>query len=235
MTRVLLLAAGLGMRLRPLTDRMPKCLVPIKGQPLLGIWLERLSAAGYGPFLINTHYLVNQVEAFIMSSPYRERVHLVNEPVLLGTAGTLMRNLNFFEHKDCLLIHADNYCLENFSSFLRAHSLRPRGCLMTMMTFRATDPSTCGIVEVDKNGIVTSFHEKVANPPGNLANCAVYILSKELLQKLAMEMPQASDFSVEVLSQLVGQIFTYETHEPFVDIGTPDNYAYVNSYNVPTY
>jgi len=63
--RALLLAAGLGTRLRPLTDTVPKCLVPIKGQPLLGIWLDRLSKAGIGPFLINTHYLAEQVADFI--------------------------------------------------------------------------------------------------------------------------------------------------------------------------
>ena len=66
--RALLLAAGLGTRLRPLTDTMPKCLVPIKGRPLLSIWLERLTQAGIGPFLINTHYLANQVEVLLEAS-----------------------------------------------------------------------------------------------------------------------------------------------------------------------
>jgi mannose-1-phosphate guanylyltransferase len=90
------MAAGLGTCLRPLTDSMPKCLVPIKDQSLLGIWLERLTKAGLGPILINTHYLANQVEAFIETSPYRDQVELVNERELHGTAGTLITNLNFF-------------------------------------------------------------------------------------------------------------------------------------------
>ena len=55
--RAILLAAGLGSRLRQITDTIPKCLVQIKDQPLLGIWLERLTQVGIGPFLINTHYL----------------------------------------------------------------------------------------------------------------------------------------------------------------------------------
>mgnify|MGYP003956646267 CR=1 FL=1 len=63
--RAMLLAAGLGTRLQPITDKIPKCLVPIKGKPLLQIWLERLAQVGIGPFLINTHYLAEQVEAFI--------------------------------------------------------------------------------------------------------------------------------------------------------------------------
>ncbi|MBT6543216.1 MAG: NTP transferase domain-containing protein, partial [Rhodobacteraceae bacterium] len=109
--RALLLAAGLGTRLRPLTNTTPKCLVPIKGQPLLGIWLERLTQAGIGQFLVNTHYLAEQVEVFIQASPYRDQVTLVNELELHGTAGTLIANLDFFQGEDGLLIHADNYCL----------------------------------------------------------------------------------------------------------------------------
>ena len=62
--RAILLAAGYGTRLRPLTNKIPKCLVSIKGKPLLQIWLEQLTAAGIGPFLINTHYLADQVVDF---------------------------------------------------------------------------------------------------------------------------------------------------------------------------
>jgi mannose-1-phosphate guanylyltransferase len=122
--RAILLAAGFGTRL-PLTNTMPKCLVPIHGQPLLGIWLERLTQAGIGPFLVNTHYLADQVEQFIAASPYRDQVTLVHESTLLGTAGTLMANLDFFQGEDGLLIHADNYCLADFREFMEAHRQRP--------------------------------------------------------------------------------------------------------------
>jgi mannose-1-phosphate guanylyltransferase len=222
--RALLLAAGFGTRLRPLTNTVPKCLVPIKGQPLLGIWLDRLTKAGIGPFLINTHFLADQVEAFIKAGPYRERVKLVYEQQLLGTAGTLVANLDFFEGEDGLLIHADNFCLADLSAFMQAHSTRPPECVITMMTFRTDDSAACGIVELDKRGVVIGFHEKVAEPPSNLANGAVYILSTEILTKLATNLCSAQDFSTEVLNQLIGQIFSYETSEVFSDIGTPERY-----------
>ena len=57
--------------------------------------------------------------------------------------------------------------LSYFSAFERAHVNRPLGCVMTMMTFRTDDPSSCGIVELDDSGVVVEFHEKVENPPGN--------------------------------------------------------------------
>ena len=226
--RAILLAAGCGTRLRPLTNNIPKCLVPINGRPLLEIWLERLAEAGIGPVLINTHYLAEQVEAFIESSPYRSHVTLVHEHELLGTAGTLIANVDFLQGEDGLLIHADNYCLADFSAFMQAHRQRPSDCGMTMMTFRTNTPSSCGIVELDERGVAVGFHEKVAAPPGNLANGAVYILSKDFLNRLAAEFCNAVDFSTEILQQCVGLIFTYETKGVFLDIGTPEAYAKAN-------
>lgn len=226
--RAILLAAGLGERLRPLTEVMPKCLVPIQGQPLLGFWLNRLMQAGVGPFLVNTHYLSGQVEAFINNCPYRDQVKLVNEHELLGTAGTLIANLDFFQAQDGLLIHADNYCLADLTAFMQAHHNRPPECLITMMTFRTEEPSSCGIVELDERGIVIGFHEKMTKPPGNLANGAVYILSSELLDRLGKDLQTMKDFSTEVLSCLLGRIYSYQTHEIFIDIGTPRNYDKAN-------
>ena len=226
--RALLLAAGLGTRLRPITDTTPKCLVPIHGQALLAIWLQRLAQAGIGPFLVNTHYLSGQVNAFVETSPYRKDIILVHERDLLGTAGTLIANLDFFSGTDGLLIHADNYCLADFSAFLQAHRSRPPECVMTMMTFRTDAPSSCGIVELDARGVVVGFHEKVAKPPGNLANGAVYILSAEFLKRLRFDLNTATDFSTEVLGRLVGEIYSYETSTPFLDIGTPENYFRAN-------
>jgi mannose-1-phosphate guanylyltransferase len=226
--RALLLAAGLGTRLRPLTDTTPKCLVPIKGQPLLTIWLQRLTQAGIGPFLINTHYLAEQVHAHIAASPYRSQIELVNELELHGTAGTLIENLHFFNDEDGLLIHADNYCLADFTAFMQAHLERPPECLMTMMTFRTEQPSSCGIVELDASGVVIGFHEKVAQPPGNLANGAVYILSAKLLNTLHTQLVAPTDFTTEVLNRLLGKIYTYQTTETFLDIGTPETYALAN-------
>ncbi|HEB87168.1 MAG TPA: nucleotidyltransferase family protein [Gammaproteobacteria bacterium] len=227
--RAILLAAGYGTRLRPLTDKLPKCLVPIKGRPLLDIWLDNLTKAGIVPFLINTHYLSEQVEAFIESSPYREQVTLVHEGNLRGTAGTLIENLSFFADEDGMLVHADNYCLADFEAFIQAHLHRPTECVMTMMTFRTDTPKSCGIVELDERGVVVGFYEKVASPPGNLASGAVYVLTADLLDRIGKDLHNMKDFSTEVLPQFVGRIFTYETTDMFLDVGTPECYASANS------
>jgi len=227
--RAILLAAGLGTRLQPLTNTTPKCLVPINDKPLIEIWLEQLTQAGFGPFLVNTHYLAEQVNAFIGASRFRDSVSLVHELELQGTAGTLINNLRFFQGEDGLLIHADNYCLADFTAFHQAHLNRPADCIMTMMTFRTDSPSSCGIVELDERGVVMGFHEKITNPPGNLANGAIYILSAELLTLMGSDLFTVKDFSTEVLYRLVGQIYSFETSEIFIDIGTPENYQRANA------
>ena len=226
--RALLLAGGLGTRLRPLTYTVPKCLVPIKGKPLLELWLDRLTEAGVSEYLINTHYLANQVKKFIDTSHYRERVKLVHEKELKGTAGTLISNLDFFGDCDGLLIHADNYCLADLKGFLRAHQNRPSDCLMTMMTFRTDTPSECGIIELDSSGVVIGYYEKSLSPPGNLANGAVYILTSDLIARLRDSKQNLTDFSTEVIPKYMCQIYTYETMEMFMDIGTPINYEKAN-------
>ena len=226
--RAILLAAGLGTRLRPMTNTIPKCLVPIHEKPLLQIWLENLSQHGISPFLVNTHYLPEQVDEFIKNSTFKDHVSLIHEKQLLGTAGTLINNLPFFQGEDGLLIHADNYCLANFKEFIQAHSQRPTNCVMTMMTFRTETPFSCGIVELNKHGVVIGFHEKVKTPPGNLANGAIYLLSSEFLEILDSDYSNASDFSTEIIHQFIGRIYSYETPELFVDVGSPESYQKSN-------
>lgn len=222
--RAILLAAGYGTRLRPITNTIPKCLLPINGMPLLEIWLDNLSRAGIGPFLVNTHYLADQVERHFLTSPHKHEVRLVYEPELLGTAGTLLANIDFFQEEDGLLIHVDNYSLCDLAKFVKAHQERPTDCLMTMLTFCTDDPSSCGIVEIDKRGVVMRFHEKVTYPPGNLANGAVYILSKEFIRDVSSHADNVRDISTQLIDKYLGKIYTYHTHRAHIDIGTPESY-----------
>ena len=222
--KALLLAAGFGKRLKPLTQTIPKCLVPIQGKPLLEIWLENLNKVGVEQFLINTHYFAEQVEKYIKQSPFQKQTQLVHETNLLGTGGTLLANQDFFEGQSGLLIHADNYCLCNFQDFIQAHQNRPKHAVFTMMTFATTTPKTCGVVELDHQNIVQNFHEKVQNPPSNLANGAVYIFEHEVIEFLQSLNKQIIDFSTEVIPHFLGKIYAWHNTNIHIDIGTPQTY-----------
>jgi mannose-1-phosphate guanylyltransferase len=88
-----------------------------------------------------------------------------------------------------------------------------------MMTFTTQTPSTCGIVELDKDNIVIGFHEKIKDPPGNLANGAVYLLEPEVL-KWICDRPEITDFSTQVLPQFIGRIATWHNQGVHIDIGS---------------
>lgn len=222
--RALLLAAGLGTRLRPITVNTPKCLVAIDGEPLLGRWLRKLELAGCESALINTHYLAEQVEDFLRSwQSSTMTLETVHEPELLGTAGTLMANQEFFSNTTGLLIHADNVMAGDVNNFMDAHQDRQAGCLLTMLTFKTNTPSSCGIVEIDEKQIVQAFHEKIAEPPGDRANGAMYAFEQEFINHLNLMDPTPTDFSTEVIPKLLGKIQTWHTHQSYVDIGTPEN------------
>lgn len=222
--KALLLAAGLGTRLRPITNFIPKCLVPIHGKILLEYWLENLSEAGVSEFLINTSYLSSQVEDFVQNSEYRDKITLIYEEELLNTGGTLLKNRDYFENEPFMLVHADNLSLCDFRTFIDSHTLRDKNCEMSMMLFQSDDPSSCGIVELKEN-IVVKFHEKVASPPSNLANAAVYICEPTLFDFLQTFDKEEIDFSLEVLPEYMGRINTFVNTLYHRDIGTLESYG----------
>lgn len=221
--RALLLAAGLGIRLRPLTDCIPKCLVSIHGKPLLAYWLDLLLPSEIERILINTHYLSDAVKHFAAESRWGDRIDLVHEDRLLGTGGTILKNKSFFQDKPFMVIHADNLSLFDVSEFMEGHVRRPTGTEITMMTFNTPNPKSCGIVEVDSKGVVRAFHEKTETPPGNLANAAVYILEPSTLRFIAALKKDVIDLSTEVIPAYLGRINTFHNGLYHRDIGTIDS------------
>ncbi len=223
--RALLLAAGLGTRLNPITNYIPKCLVPINGKPLLQYWIETLIECGITEILINTHYKYEMVESFIQTSKYKDKITLIYEEKLLNTGGTILKNKYFFNEDNFMVIHADNLCFADFKGFIKTHLKSNINIVMTMMTFKTSTPSSCGIVKIDKNNIVLDFFEKVKNPPSNLANAAVYIFRKEIFTYLEEFNKENIDLSIEVIPKLKGKILTYFNNKYLRDIGNIESYA----------
>jgi len=223
--KALLLAAGLGTRLRPITNEIPKCLVPINGKPLLQYWLENLSKVGIKEFIINTHYFNEKVEEFVKNSEFKDNITLVYEKKLLNTGGTVLANKQYFEKDESfMLIHADNLCFCDFDKFIQSHRSKKNTCEITMMLFKTDTPKSCGIVELNKDNIVQKFHEKVENPPSNLANGAVYICDYSIFTFLENLNKEDIDFSLDVIPNYLGKINTFLNNIYHKDVGTPQAY-----------
>ncbi len=221
--KALLLAAGFGTRLKPLTNLWPKCLMPVHEHPILEYWLSTLYQNNITNVIVNTHHHSDAVSAFLKRERFDDWVTPVFEEKLLGTAGTIRRNSQFFKGHTTLLAHADNWCNCRFDKFLEYHyKKRPDDSVMTMMTFRSDSPQSCGVVELDSRGVVTHLHEKVQNPPSNLANGAVYLFETDVLDWLLTH-HDVTDFSTEVIPNFVGKIATWENRCVHRDIGMLPN------------
>ena len=217
--KAFLLAAGLGSRLRPLTDRLPKCLVPINGRPLLAWWLDLLRRHGVDEVLINTHHLAEQVQAFVRQCPPGPRIRLAHEPVLLGSAGTLRANADFVRgEREFFVLYADNLTDYNLGDFLTFH--RRHGGALSMALFQTSVPRQCGIAELDADDRIVAFTEKPARPRSNLANAGLYVAGPGVVE-LIPNLPVA-DMGFHLLPQLVGRMYGWHPDSFLMDIGTPE-------------
>ena len=231
---VLLLAAGMGTRLRPLTNTMPKCMVPIMGRPLLDYWIELLFSkeikAPVGPIgtvFINTHYLPESVDQYVKTCAHSDRLSTIHEEALLGTAGTFVKLISRLKGQDLLLAHADNLTLFDVNAFVHKHHNRPTGCIASMMTFETDDPQSCGIVELDAQDVAVAFHEKLENPPGNLANAAVFLFSPEAIETIELMSKNKNlfDVSLDIVPSLLGKMATFQNKIYHRDIGNTHSLA----------
>ena len=219
--KAFLLAAGLGTRLRPLTNDLPKCLVPIHGKPLLSYWIELMEKHHITQVLINLHHLPEQVKNFIQNYPSPSiTFQLYDEPELLGSGGTLRENKDFVRaEKDFFILYADNLTNINLTDFMAYHQQKKQA--FTMALNRVENPYRCGIAELDEKGMISAFVEKPQNPLSNLANAGVYIAKPEILELIPTT--GNADIGYDLLPRLVGKMAGWETKDYLMDVGTIEN------------
>jgi NDP-sugar pyrophosphorylase family protein len=220
----LLLAGGLGTRLRPLTDTVPKCLVPIAGKALIDYWFDALERVGIRDVLINTHHLPEPVRAHLstVNATRPLSVREAYEPKLLGSAGTLHANRSWADDVDeVLLIYADNLSSVDLGKVLAFHGSHPDP--LTMLLFHTPYPKQCGIAELDGEGRVVEFVEKPAEPKSDLANAGLYVLDADAYREIADR--KLFDIGFDVLPSYVGRMRGYVFDGYHRDIGSLESLA----------
>jgi mannose-1-phosphate guanylyltransferase len=221
--KAFLLAGGLGERLRPLTDRVPKCLVPINGVPLLAIWIDLCNRSGIDSVLINVSRHGDQVEDFLALQELPIDVRIVREKEPVGNAGTVLANREFVRGEDnFFILYADNLTDASLPRLLAFH--RAHGGALSMGLFCTPTPTSSGIVELTPEGRVLHFHEKPAQPSGNLANAGIYVSRPALFDVIPHDRPIV-DFGTDVFPRLLGQLHGQLLDGYLRDIGTPQALA----------
>ena len=216
--KCILLAAGLGTRLQPITNNTPKCLVEIHGKPLLEHWLILLHKHGITNVLINTHHLSEQISSYIETLDTPLEVILSYEKDLLGSLGTITSNKNFYKDEECILVaNADNLTNINLTKFIKCHFSHNFDATITLM--ETINPRECGIVEMGNNNEIINYQEKPINPENNIANAGVYLFNSSIFKNLGARVG-SSDIGHDLLPNLIGQSYGYLLDEFIIDIGT---------------
>lgn len=222
MTQALLLAGGLGTRLRPLTETTPKCLIPVAGKRILDYWIEALDRVGIEEALLNTHHHAGQVRDYIAEVNARGGVQLTEtyEPELLGSAGTVHAN-RYWARGEVIVIYADNLSDLDLGDFVAVHKAHAEP--MTMALFHTPYPEKCGIATLNAAGLITEFIEKPSNPASNLANAGLYVLDETAWREIA-DM-DVFDFGFDVIPAFQGRMMGYRHNGYHRDIGTHESLA----------
>jgi mannose-1-phosphate guanylyltransferase len=219
--KAFLLAAGIGSRLRPITDTTPKCMLTINGDCLLDLWLDAFERAGVSEVLINLHHLPHVVLEHVALRTRGPSVRTAFEPALLGSAGTLLAHRSWVEDEAMFLVcNADNLTDFELSMLIDAH--RAGKEVATLAVSHSECPQACGVVTVDEAGRMVGYHEKPERPCGDLANAGIYAFSPSALDGLAGDPPL--DIGYDLLPALAKRAQTVEIDGYFRDIGTPSSY-----------
>lgn len=219
--KAFLLAAGVGSRLRPITDTVPKCMVTIHDEPLIDIWFDAFNRARVDEVLVNLHYLPDVVRRHVAARTGPPTVRLVFEPDLLGSAGTLLANRRWVEDDDFFLAcNADNLTDFELRDLISAH--QAGGAIATLTAFHSENPSAGGVLEVAESGRMTGFTEKPSQPSSHLVNAGMYAFSPAVLDEVPQQLPV--DIGYHLLPALVDRAQVVAVDSYFLDIGTPDAY-----------
>lgn len=221
----MILAAGEGKRLRPLTEHVPKPMLSLADRPLLEHIILHLRDCGITELAINLHHRAAVVmDHFGDGSRFGVRIHYSLEDRLLGSAGGVKRMQPFFDDT-FVVYYGDVFTWADLRPLVALH--RHLGVSATMGLYRVPDPWNRGIVDLDSAQRIVRFVEK---PPREqifsaLANAGIYVLEPAVLERIPKD--RVWDFGHDVFPAMLANgmgVAGYVIHDPVIDIGLPEKY-----------
>lgn len=225
--KAMVMAAGMGSRLEPITLRFPKPLIPVMNRPLMDIILSQLHSIGVNEVISNTYYLADQIIDRYKTNNLGVKFNYIKETALSGTAGGMKKCQFFFdEGEDFIVMSGDVLTTADVKEGIEIH--KKSGAIATIGVKQVPHElvSHFGVVVTDKNGYITEFQEKppLEEAKSNLINTGIYIFNYKIFDYI----PENTfyDFAKNVFPKLLsqGQINTFEIKEYWNDIGTISQY-----------
>ena len=220
---VVVLAGGLGTRIRPVLGPVPKVLAPIAGQPFLDHLLRRLNEAGFTDILLSLGQGAEQVLDHLACGFERPPgVRHIVEPSPLGTGGALRFALPELTGDTVMVMNGDSWLEVDFAAALDCHAAS--GAFATVLAAQVPDTTRYGRLDTDDRDRIRAFQEKGIPGPGAI-NAGCYLLSREALAEIAA-LPERSSLETDwLMRQPAGRLSVYLAEGAFIDIGTPESLA----------
>ncbi len=222
-TDVVILAGGLGTRLRPVLPDRQKVLVEVAGQPFLGHPIEFVQTNGAKRLILALGYQADQVESFVRARRW-EGFELIPsvEPVPLGTGGALRFALPLIRSDTVLVLNGDSFAAADLGSFLKFHLARR--ALISLLLVPMKGRGRYGVAEAGENGAVARFVEKPSNLNADgYINAGAYFFSRGTIASIESE--KALSLEQEVFPRHCSSgLYAMKQDVPFIDIGSPESW-----------
>lgn len=228
--QAVIMAGGEGKRLRPLTDKLPKPLLPINGEPLLDKLVRHCVRNGADNVFICTNYLADKISGHIEDACYGALVRESRETAPLGSAGPLLLVKEKLEN-EFFVLYGDVYTTADLRKMLEFH--RQKKGDATLLLHTSDHPQDSTVVTVDGSSRITGFVEKPGSERyGSLTNAALYVLNRDVVNFI--DTGKAVDFAKDVFPKMLAlgkKLYGYVSEEYTKDMGTLERYREVEEYD----
>jgi D-glycero-alpha-D-manno-heptose 1-phosphate guanylyltransferase len=217
----IILAGGMGTRLRDAVPDLPKCMAPVNGLPFLTYVIRHLLSQGIGQFTFSLGYKYEVIEEFLFTNYPTLSYDCPVEMEPLGTGGALRRALLFTHEKTVLVVNGDTLFKTRITPLSRYHEDKNAECTLALKDMKDFD--RYGMVETDETGCITRFKEKQYYDHGYI-NAGMYILNTE--QFSSRFFPEKFSLEKDYFEKYVAEkrFYGFPAHEYFIDIGIPADY-----------
>jgi NDP-sugar pyrophosphorylase family protein len=221
-----ILAGGLGTRLRRVVADRPKVLAEVGGRPFLSILLDQLVRSGVRSALLCTGYLGEQVEVRFGQRYGPLTLRYSRETTPLGTGGALRLAASHIDSSDVLVLNGDSYCDADLPGFTAWH--RSHDSCASIVLVQVSDTRRFGRVAVDDSARIVRFSEKSADPGPALINAGIYLLKREVMDMIDPDRPVSLE--IDVFPSMIGQgLYGFVSGASLWDIGLPESYERARS------
>jgi len=219
--QTLILAGGRGKRMRPLTDRIPKVLLPVAGKPFLFHLINFLKNQGIKEFILAVGYKAQKIKNFFGNGKkFGVKIIYSEEKIPLDTAGAIKNAANLIKDKNILVLNGDSFIDIDIKKMLKFH--KRKRLPITIAVFKIKNPGRYGQVLINKKNTIIKFEEKNKIANENFINGGAYIFQTKILK----DFPKNKKISLErdIFPRFVGKIAAFKTKGYFIDIGIPQDY-----------